>query len=118
MNKEIVQKKSKRLANARDILLSHDWLEKRESSAKYVTKEYQDFGLSIAGKLNDLEHKALYIKLCKEENRSLINKAISFAVDYPKARNKGSVFMWKLKELKGEMKKKKEEEQETQMKMV
>ncbi len=68
--------------------------------SRYVTQEFQDFGYRLAIKLDDLQHKALYIKLAKKENRALIETALSFAVDYPKAKNKAKVFMWKLKELK------------------
>jgi predicted metal-dependent phosphoesterase TrpH len=42
----------------------------------------------------------LYIKLAKEENRTLLENALSFALDYPKAKSKPKIFMWKLKELK------------------
>lgn len=71
---------------------------------KYITKEFQDYGYRLAAKLNDLEHKSLYIKLAKEENRGLLDRALSFAIDYPEARNKGKIFMWKLKELRNEFK--------------
>jgi hypothetical protein len=75
--------------------------------AKYVTREYQDFGYRLALKLDDLEHKALYIKLAKEEPRGILEQALSFAIDYPEARNKARIFMWKLKELREEREKKK-----------
>jgi hypothetical protein len=71
-----------------------------EEKAKYVTKEFQDYGYRLALRLNDLSHKSLYIKLAKEENRTLLENALSFALDYPKAKSKPKIFMWKLKELK------------------
>ena len=79
---------------------------------KYVTTEYQDFGYRLALKLDDLEHKALYIKLAKEEPRGMLEQALSFTVDYPEARNKARIFMWKLKELREEWKGKKKESSE------
>lgn len=66
---------------------------------KYVTTEYQDYGYRLAAKLGDLKHKALYIKLAKEKPRALLETAFSFAIDYPAAKNKGRIFMWKLKDL-------------------
>lgn len=72
------------------------------SGAKYVTKEFQDFGYRLAMNLNDLQHKSLYIKLAKQEKRSLIEKALRFTADYPNAKSKGKIFMWKLKELKAD----------------
>ncbi len=66
---------------------------------KYVSREFQTFGIHLAEELNDYKHKSLYIKLSKTEHRALLEKALSFAVD-SNARNKGALFMWKLKELK------------------
>lgn len=71
---------------------------------KYVSREFQDFGYRMALKLNDLKHKSLYMKLAKQENRSLLEQALSFADDYPGAKNKAKVFMWKLRELKNDTK--------------
>ncbi len=75
---------------------------------KYVTKEFQDYGYRLALKLDDMKHKSLYIKLAKEEDRSLLDRALMFTADYPNARNKGKIFMWKLKELKKERRDKRE----------
>jgi hypothetical protein len=47
-----------------------------------------------------MAHKALYIKLAKNEKRAHLESALSFAIDYPKAQSKGKIFMWKLKQLK------------------
>ena len=69
---------------------------------KYISREFQTFGLHLAESLNDYRHKSLYIKLAKTIHRSILEQALSFAVD-SKATNKGALFMWKLKELrKGE----------------
>lgn len=69
---------------------------------KYVSREFQTFGLHLTDSLNDYKHKALYMKLAKTVHRSLLEKALSFVID-SKADNKGALFMWKLKELrKGE----------------
>lgn len=87
----------------------------REKSKKFVKYEYQDLGVRLAYKLNDIEHKSLYIKLAKNEKRGLLEEAYRFAVDYPemKGKNKGKLFMWALAKLrKGEdlYTKKKDEE--------
>ena len=71
---------------------------------KYVSREFQTFGLHLTESLNDYKHKGLYMKLAKTVNRSILEKALSFCID-SKADNKGALFMWKLKELrKGEKK--------------
>lgn len=66
---------------------------------KYISREFQAFGIHLAEELDDYKHKSLYIKLAKTTHRSLLEKALSFACD-SKADNKGALFMWKLKELK------------------
>lgn len=66
---------------------------------KYVSREFQTFGLYLAEKLNDSKHTGLYIKLAKTVHRSILEKALSFVVD-SKAKNKGALFMWKLTELR------------------
>lgn len=86
------------MKSAKDILKEQKSL--FEEKGKYITKEYQDYGYRLALRLNDLSHKSLYIKIAKEENRTLIENALSFSLDYPKAKSKAKIFMWKLKELK------------------
>src|SRR3989344_6888259 len=66
---------------------------------KYVSREFQTFGIHLAEDLNDYKHRSLYIKLAKTEHRALLEKALTFAVDST-ARNKGALFMWKLTQLK------------------
>lgn len=74
---------------------------------KYISREFQTFGIHLSEELDDYKHKSLYIKLAKTTSRALLEKALSFACD-SKAKNKGALFMWKLKELK-ELQKKNEE---------
>jgi len=71
---------------------------------KYVSREFQGFGLHLTEVLNDPKHKSLYMKLAKTVHRSLLEQALSFVVD-SNATNKGALFMWKLKELKKNIKK-------------
>lgn len=66
---------------------------------KYISREFQSFGIHLAESLDDYKHKSLYMKLAKTVHRSILEKALSFAVD-SNAKNKGALFMWKLKELR------------------
>lgn len=66
---------------------------------KYVSREFQTFGIYLSEQLEDYKHKSLYIKLAKTIHRSVLEQALSFAID-SNATNKGALFMWKLKELK------------------
>ncbi len=71
---------------------------------KYISREFQSYGVHLADVLDDYKHKSLYIKLAKTIHRSVLEKALSFACD-SKADNKGALFMWKLKQIKEEAKK-------------
>lgn len=66
----------------------------------YISQEFQDYGYRLAMDLGDAKHKALYIKMAKEQDRYLLEKARQYVIDYPKAKSKGKLFMWALSKLK------------------
>jgi hypothetical protein len=68
---------------------------------KYISREFQTFGLHLAEQLDDYKHKSLYIKLAKTVHRAILERALTFAIDST-ATNKGALFMWKLKEIRGQ----------------
>lgn len=65
---------------------------------KYVSREFQAFGVHLAKKLQDERHKSLYMKLAKTIPRAILEEALRFVID-SNARNKAALFMWRLKEL-------------------
>jgi len=65
---------------------------------KYISREYQSFGIYLSKKLSDEKRKALYIKLSRDIPRPILEEALRFVID-AKARNKAALFMWKLKEI-------------------
>ncbi|HKC04384.1 MAG TPA: hypothetical protein VKC54_00710 [Patescibacteria group bacterium] len=71
---------------------------------KYVSREFQKYAYDLALELNDLPHKSLYMKLAKTTSRGLMESARSFVKDAANARSKGRLFMWKLKQLKEDVK--------------
>lgn len=73
---------------------------------KHISREFQSYGIHLAEELDDYKHRGLFIKLAKTHPRALLEKAFTFAVD-SNAKNKGALFMWKLKELKTADKEKK-----------
>lgn len=75
-----------------------------DDKKKFVTREYQDYGLRLARELGDEQHKSLYIKLAKDEPRQLLESARYFVKDQSPAvvRNRARLFMWKLNELRKE----------------
>ncbi len=64
--------------------------------------EYQAYGNRLAEELSDPKHRSLYIKLAKEEERELLDRAREFALGKEDASTKGRLFMWKLTELRKE----------------
>lgn len=66
---------------------------------KYISREFQAYGIYLSEKLNDYKHKSLYIKLAKTTHRSILEKTLAYVID-SSAKNKGALFMWKLKQLK------------------
>lgn len=76
---------------------------------KYISTEYQRYGLRIAGKLDDKARITMYIKWAKTKPRAILETALSFVSDYPNAGTKYKLFMWKVKQLEDERKGKKQE---------
>lgn len=70
---------------------------------KYISREFQSYGIYLSESLNDYKHKALYIKLAKTIHRSILEKALSYVKD-AKVEKPGALFMWKLKQLREEAK--------------
>ncbi|RJR27131.1 hypothetical protein C4561_03130 [candidate division WWE3 bacterium] len=66
--------------------------------------EFQAYGNMLAEELGDIKHRALYIKLAKSEPRNLLEMAREYVKGAEKAHTKGRLFMWKLTELKKELK--------------
>lgn len=70
---------------------------------KYISREFQAFGIYLAEQLDDYKHRSMYIKLAKTVHRSILEKALSFVKD-SNARNKVALFMWKIKDLRSNQK--------------
>ena len=61
--------------------------------------EFQMYGVYLAEELADTKHYSLYIKLAKTLPRKILDQALSYVKDYPNAKSKGKLFMWKVKQL-------------------
>ena len=66
---------------------------------KFLSREFQKFGIYLAESLGDMKHKSLYIKMAKETPRQTLEDALTFVLD-SKADSKPRLFMWKVKQLK------------------
>lgn len=65
---------------------------------KYISREFQAFGVYLAEKIGEKRKKGLYIKLAKTIHRSILEEALRYVID-SKAKNKPALFMWKLKKM-------------------
>jgi len=62
--------------------------------------EYQAYGNRLSEEFADPKHRALYIKLAKDEDRNLLEQAREYVMRSERATTKGKLFMWKLTELR------------------
>lgn len=66
---------------------------------KYISREFQAYGIYLAETLGDYKHKSLYIRLAKTVPRAVLEKALTFVKD-AKATSRPRLFMWKMAKLK------------------
>ena len=82
-----------------DLLSKYD-LDKK----KYISQEWQDYAYRLAIALDDLKHKSLYMRLSKNTPRAQLEEAKNWVKDAYNVKNKARLFMWKLKDLRGQKK--------------
>jgi hypothetical protein len=68
---------------------------------KYISREFQSFGIYLAEEMNDYKNRGMWIKIAKTNHRSVLEQVMSFVKDST-ADNKIALFLWKLKQLKTE----------------
>lgn len=83
------------MKNIKDIILNKGL--KRDHRNTY---EYQAYGNRLAEEFSDTKHRSLYIKLAKNTDRDLLEKARDYVMRSENATTKGKLFMWKLTELR------------------
>jgi hypothetical protein len=66
---------------------------------KYISREFQAYGIYLAEELGDYKHRSLYIRLAKTVPRAILEKALTYVKD-SNARSRGRLFMWQLKKLR------------------
>jgi hypothetical protein len=69
---------------------------------KYISRDFQAYGIYLAEEFNDYKNRGMWIKLAKTNHRAILEKAYAFVID-SNADNKIALFLWKLKQLKGEI---------------
>lgn len=71
-----------------------------EDKQRRISREWQDYAYRLALELDDKTHTSLYMRLCKNTPRPILEEARVFVKGALNAKNKGRLFMWKVKELK------------------
>jgi len=81
-----------------------DILKDKDLTGDYRNKhEFQAYGNRLAEELDDTKNRSLYIKLARDENRNMLEKAREFVVGQENITTKGKLFMWKLTQLRKEL---------------
>jgi hypothetical protein len=65
---------------------------------KFLSREFQKYGIYLAQQLGDMPRKSLYIKMAKNYPRQVLADALTFVLD-SRANRPGALFMWKVKDL-------------------
>lgn len=71
---------------------------------RYISREFQKYAYDLAVELNDLDHRGIYMRLAKTVPRHLLEKARYFVKESGTTRTPGKLYMWKLGELRKELK--------------
>ncbi len=80
-----------------------DKFEMGEEKQKRISREFQDYAYRLAVALDDTAHTAIYMRMAKNTPREVLEKAKSFVID-SSARSKAKMFMWKVRQIKEELK--------------
>lgn len=96
----MVKTSDKSFKSVRDVLSSFD-----PDQDRFISREFQKYGYDLAKELDDLKNKSLYIKLAKEEDRTILEEARNFVKDAKSVKSPAKLFMWKLTQLRKEAKK-------------
>ena len=79
---------------------------KKQDKDKYISREFQKYGYDLAVEMDEPKKAALYIKLAKNTERAILENARSFIKGANNVKSKGKLFLWKVKKLKENSKKK------------
>lgn len=83
-----------------DILKDH----KVGEPDKYISREFQQYGYDLAMELGEPDRVPMFIKIAKQTPRWMLDDARGYVKDYPNAKSKGKLFMWKLSQIKKDFK--------------
>ncbi len=96
---------------AKDILINYDFSNpdnNRDSklSKRRAAHEFQAYAYKLASDLNDLANLKIYLRLARSIDRVILERVYSFVADITEE-NKGPLYLWKLKQVRQELDRKK-----------
>lgn len=83
-----------------------DKYEPEGDKQRRISREWQDYAYRLALELGDTEHTSLYMRMCKNTPRYILEEALIFVKGASKVRSKAKLFMWKVKQIREEKKEK------------
>lgn len=98
------------LTSAQHILTTINILDpqaKMPDAKRHPANEFQAYAYKLANDLNDLQNLHIYMRLAKNVERSLMEKAYSFVSD-SSTDQRGRLFLWKLKQIRTDLQKKRD----------
>jgi len=66
---------------------------------KYISREFQSFGIHLAEEMDDYKNRGMWIRLAKTNHRSVLEQTLSFVKDST-APKKVALIVWKIKQVK------------------
>lgn len=75
---------------------------------RFISREFQKYAYDLAMELGDQEHMVIYMRFAKIVPRHILERARSFVKD-ANAKNPARLYMWKVKQLREELKEKEKE---------
>jgi len=101
-NKKIIDKnkeeRNKGMEGLGQILLKYNLDDSKKR--RYISREFQDFGYKLAIELGDEKNVGMYMRIAKNEDRTVLEEALSFVKDAKNAKSKARLFLWKMKKIK------------------
>lgn len=81
---------------------------KIEDKQRRISQEFQDYAYRLAVELSDTAHTSIYMRMCKNTPRFILEEARIFVKGAVAAKSKAKLYMWKVKQMKDEIKEKKD----------
>ena len=90
------RKSNKKMQSIQNVLAGFELKDK----GGYITQEFQDYGYRLACEMGEEKKKSMYIKMAKDVDRGIMERARTFVLDAENVRNRGRLFVWAVNKMK------------------